>query len=173
MKAFYLSNFFNIFKTIVNLINVGIATQLRLNCSHSSLSVFSSMEEVLGSTSCCSFSRLFLNSRWWNKSYKYWVAAHFHERNYWTELYLNATLRHDWTAGEIFLPFVNHHETTEDEFTFHIGGFLRRPSEVKRRPENGGWNQTQDQQWHHHHHQHHHHLKLHDGINISWSQSKL
>jgi hypothetical protein len=34
MKAFYLSNFFNIFKTIVNLINVGIATQLRLNCSH-------------------------------------------------------------------------------------------------------------------------------------------
>lgn len=133
-----------------------------------SLSVFSSMEEVLHRVA---HFRAFLKIHVDGTKVKYWVAAivHFHERNYWTELYLNATLRHDWTAGKIFLPLVDHHETTKDEVTFHIGGFLRRPSEVKRRPENGGWNPTQDQQWHHHDQ---HHLTLHDGINISWSRGR-
>ena len=48
------------------------------------------------------------------------------------EIYLNASLRHDWTAGDVILSFMDHHETTEDEITFHISGFLRRPSEIER-----------------------------------------
>ena len=47
--------------------------------------------------------------------------------------YLNASLRHDGTAGDVILSFVNHHESAYNEIAFHISRFFRWPSEVERR----------------------------------------
>lgn len=47
-------------------------------------------------------------------------------------IYLDASLRHDGTAGDVVLALVDHHEAAEDEVAFQLGGFLHGPSEIER-----------------------------------------